>query len=71
MSYSYTGSPKCRMLSARDARVLTRLARVLGDSSWRGVAVSPICTAFGLRGSTSDHFPQAERWHSSMTMWLK
>ena len=40
-------------------------------SSWRGVAVRPICTASGFRVSTSDHLPQAERWHSSMTMWLK
>ena len=40
-------------------------------SSCRGVAVRPICTASGLRVSTCDHLPQAERWHSSMTMWLK
>ena len=42
-----------------------------GNLSVRGVAVRPICTAFGLRRSTSDHFPHAERWHSSITMWEK
>lgn len=63
--YSYTGSPKWRRLSA-----------VICWSSFdplssRGVAVRPICIAAGLRVSTSDQRPQAERWHSSMTMWLK
>jgi len=40
-------------------------------SSCRGVAVRPTCTALGLRLSTSDHLPHAERWHSSMMMWVK
>ena len=35
------------------------------------MAVRPICTAFVFRVSTCDHLPQAERWHSLMTMWVK
>jgi hypothetical protein len=42
-----------------------------GLRSWRGVAVRPIWMACGLRRSTSDQRPQAERWHSSMMMTEK
>lgn len=36
-----------------------------------GVAVRPIRTASGLCSRMYFQSPQAERWHSTMTMWEK